>query len=199
MGGAQGTERLTLTECEGIRRLHAPAADPYAELPAPDASRCDTVWEGLTVRCFNNGLSLTDEVLTDDTLFVVTGGQVNARDNQLTAQNVSFYLSGTARVSFEGNSQLQLSAPTSGAFSGTLFSGWQNAGITNSMRGTVDSVLNGAIHFPNAEVEYSGNSSVGCTTIVAYRITFIGNSNVSCTAPPDSESNGGLRTVSLIE
>lgn len=199
MGGAQGTEHLTLTECDGVRRLSAPAPDPFAGLPTPDASRCNTVWEGLTVKCFNNGLSLTDAVLTDNTLYVVTGGEVSARDSLLTAQNVAFHLSGSARIGFEGNSQLQLSAPTNGAFNGVLFSGWQNAGITNSVRGTVDSVLNGAIHFPNADVEYSGNSSVGCTMVVAYRITFTGNTDVSCSASTSSESAGGPRTVSLVE
>lgn len=199
VGGAQGTQFLQSTsDCPSVQKLTAPLRDPYAHLAPPDLSRCNTLWEGLTVRCFSNGLALTQDLLVDNSLYIITGGEISAKSALLQATNVTFVLSGTARLSLQGNSQLNLSAPTSGPYSGVLFFGNQDTRVMNTIRGTVDSTFTGATYFPRSDVEYSGSSSTGCTRIIAYAITFTGHSGVRCT------STGGTsavteRAVSLVE
>ncbi|WMT92876.1 pilus assembly protein [Pelagibacterium sp. H642] len=198
VGGVQGTHLLTESkDCSTSRTLASAVPDPYAHLSPPNQSLCGSVWEGQTVRC-HDGLSLTQDLLFDNSLYIITGGQLSAKSPALAASNVTFILSGSARLSLEGNSELTLSAPTSGPYKGVLFYGDQRAGVTNTIRGTLNSTFDGASYFPGSNVEYSGNSATGCTRIIAQKITFTGHSAVSCQVD-DGTAEITERDIKLVE
>jgi len=86
-------------------------------------------------------------------------------------------------------------APTSGPTAGIAIYQDRNAPTTgtDSITGGASQNITGAIYFPSQAVNYSGGGSVGgasCTQIVAYKITFTGNSNIN------SNCNGvGVATI----
>jgi hypothetical protein len=90
-------------------------------------------------------------------------------------------------VSIAANAILNLVAPTTGPTAGIAL--FQDrvacAGCGNKIDGGSTSNITGAIYFPTNAVEYTGGSSAGgavCTQLIAYTITFKGNStfNSNC-------------------
>ena len=94
-----------------------------------------------------------------------------------------FYLTNGARVSINGNATVQLSAATSGTYSGMLFFGDRaDVGSTkNTFNGTANSKLTGAIYFASQDIQYNGNFSGdgGCTQVVGLTLAWNGNADVS--------------------
>jgi hypothetical protein len=96
-------------------------------------------------------------------------------------------MAGGASLSMNGNATVNLSAPTSGPYSGILFFGDRSvSGNTYSFNGTASSVMTGALYFPTEAVSYNGNFSGanGCTQIVADTVSWSGNANfnVNCSS-----------------
>ncbi|HYF23170.1 MAG TPA: pilus assembly protein TadG-related protein [Caulobacteraceae bacterium] len=189
VGGAQTTSGLTLTECAAPVTQAPPVADPYGELPEPSASGSCLSANGSSLAPGNycNGMSLSGNVTLQPGTYVVSGGNFRVNSNAVVSGNgVTIHLTGTARTRFNGNATVQLSAPTSGAYSGILFFGDRDStGDRNIFNGTANSSLTGAIYFPSQAVEYQGNFSGvnGCTQIVANTVEWTGNAtfNVDCT------------------
>jgi Flp pilus assembly protein TadG len=105
-------------------------------------------------------------------------------------------------ITVNGNFTLNITAPTSGPTAGiALFEDRVSCpSCGNKINGGSTSNITGAIYFPNNAVNYTGGSSTGgavCTQLIAYTITFKGNStfNSNCgsagTKPIDS-TNGTL-------
>ena len=102
-----------------------------------------------------------------------------------------------ADVKINGNFNLTITAPTSGAYSGIAL--FQDrlacAGCSNKINGGSTSNITGAIYFPTNAVEYAGGASAGgavCTQLIAYTITFKGNStfNSNC-------NSAGTKTINF--
>jgi Flp pilus assembly protein TadG len=102
-----------------------------------------------------------------------------------------------ADVKINGNFNLTITAPTSGAYSGIAL--FQDriacAGCSNKINGGSSSNITGAIYFPTNAVEYAGGASTGgavCTQLIAYTITFKGNStfNSNC-------NSAGTKTINF--
>jgi Flp pilus assembly protein TadG len=90
-------------------------------------------------------------------------------------------------ITVNGNFNLKITAPTSGSTAGiALFQDRVSCpGCGNKINGGSTSDITGAIYFPTNAVSYSGGSSTGgavCTQLIAYTITFKGNStfNSNC-------------------
>jgi hypothetical protein len=99
-----------------------------------------------------------------------------------------FYLTDGARVSINGNATVDLSAATTGTYSGLLFFGDRsdNGSTKNTFNGTAISKLTGAIYFASQPIQFLGNFSGtdGCTQVVGLTVEWSGNANISkdCTA-----------------
>jgi len=102
-----------------------------------------------------------------------------------------------ADVKINGNFNLTITAPTSGAYSGIAL--FQDriacAGCSNKINGGSTSNITGAIYFPTNAVDYAGGASTGgavCTQLIAYTITFKGNStfNSNC-------NSAGTKTINF--
>jgi hypothetical protein len=102
-------------------------------------------------------------------IYVVSGGdfKINANAN-ISGTGVTIYIKAGTNVSINGNATMNLSAPTSGTYSGMLFFGDRTGTGGVSMNGTAASKLTGAVYFANQDVNYLGNFSGNgdCTQVV---------------------------------
>ncbi|KAA3449405.1 hypothetical protein C7I87_18135 [Mesorhizobium sp. SARCC-RB16n] len=188
-GGVSLSNPVT-TVCAAPITQALPAADPFAGLPAPAASNpCQNANKSaLGPGTFCNGLSLSGNVTLQPGVYVIQGGdfKVNANAN-VSGDGVTIYLAGASRVSMNGNATVNLSAPTSGTYSGVLMYGDRTAtGGQSTFNGTATSLLTGALYFPKQQVNYLGNFSgqSGCTQVVANLIQWSGSSTINqdCTS-----------------
>jgi hypothetical protein len=190
-GGAVITSNVTLTSCKKPLTNLPPTADPYKSVPAPIIpSKCNPS-NGNTLQPgrFCNGLSLSGNVSLNPGVYIVDGGsfKVNANAN-VSGSGVTFYLTNSATADMNGNATVNLSAPTTGDYSGMLFFADKNnsSGSGHKFNGTATSKMTGAIYSPNQSVNYLGNFSGqnGCTQVVAKSIQWNGNTSmaVDCSA-----------------
>ncbi|MBZ9724879.1 MULTISPECIES: pilus assembly protein TadG-related protein [unclassified Mesorhizobium] len=192
-GGVSLSNPVT-TVCAAPITQALPAADPFAGLPAPAASNpCKNINGNKTTQTIQpgtycSGLSLSGDVTLSPGVYVVQGGdfKVNANAN-VFGDGVTIYLAGASRVSMNGNATVNLSAPTSGSYSGVLMYGDRTAtGGQSTFNGTATSLLTGALYFPRQQVNYLGNFSgkSGCTQVVADMIQWSGNATINqdCTS-----------------
>lgn len=112
--------------------------------------------------------------------------------------NVSSSSSATiGSIDMNGGAEIQIEAPNTGDYAGIAFyqdrraSDSGSGGAANSpnkINGGSSSKYEGAIYLPNQQVTYNGNSSadVKCMQLVAKRVYFSGNANISNTCPPGS-------------
>ncbi|TPK61744.1 hypothetical protein FJ546_17095 [Mesorhizobium sp. B2-4-19] len=187
-GGVSLSNPVT-TVCAAPITQALPAADPFAGLPTPAASNpCQNDNKAtLSPGTYCSGMTLKGNVTLSPGVYVVQGNfKINA-NAVVTGSGVTIFMSGSSTVSMNGNASVQLSAPTSGTYSGVLFYGDRTGNSASStFNGTADSLLTGAIYFPKQQVSYLGNFSgnSGCTQVVASTIQWSGNSTISqdCTS-----------------
>ena len=103
-----------------------------------------------------------------------------------------------ATITISANSTFTATAPTSGTYSGiSIFQdrvACTNNSCGDSLGGGSTQNITGVIYFPDNSVSYFGGASTGgsvCTKLVAYTITFTGNSNFSSTC-----TSAGTGTIS---
>jgi hypothetical protein len=123
-----------------------------------------------------------------------TGGVTIILMNHTTGGN-------PANINFTANSIVNMTAPTSGTYSGvalfqerTTCSG-NSTQCANSLDGGGTQNIQGAIYMPNNSVDFQGGASSGslkatCTQLFAYKINFSGNSNLYTTC-----GSAGTKTV----
>ena len=187
VGGAQVTTGLHLTSCSSVNINQPYTPDPYASLPAPTWGSCTNAPANPTdlgtdgaVTCYN-GTSLNN-IHSNVTLhgtIVVNGGKfsTNASGN-ISGSGVTLYFTNGATFDVNGNSTINLSAPTSGTYAGMLMYGDRTQDFAiNKLNGTNTSIMTGTVYFPTQEVDFLGNFSGqnGCMQLVADVIYYTGN------------------------
>jgi Putative Flp pilus-assembly TadE/G-like len=119
--------------------------------------------------------------------YVLAGGGMNISANTtMTGTGITFYnttgTGGYGAISFNGNSQANFSAPTSGPLAGILF--FQDRSIPagsagSTISGNSSSTFDGAIYFATTTVAFNGNSSAnGYSIVVANELTLSGNASL---------------------
>ena len=155
--------------------------------------------------CFS-GMDIKGTVTFDPGVYYIDGGSFNLGSQAnvsgsgvtfiLTSSNAATNGASVATINMNGGAQVNLTAPSSGTYSGVLF--YQDrrasAGVTNSVTGNSSSVLQGAIYTASQNMNFTGNTGMNsnCLQLVARDITFIGNSTISNVCP----SNSGTKTIS---
>jgi Flp pilus assembly protein TadG len=162
------------------------------------------------VYVFCNGIDLTGNsslTLGAGTYIVDRGTLKIASGSTLTATSGTTIIlttstgSSCATIQFNGQANINLVAPTSGNLSGVaIYKDRRSAcvshdSVIDKVDGGSTQSIKGAIYFPEQWVEFSGGSSTGgaiCTQLIAWRLTFTGNSGFqsSCTG-------AGTRKLSL--
>jgi hypothetical protein len=184
-GGVVLTSGVTLTSCAHPTTGLSPAADPFSATKTPLYSNTCTNSKASTLQpgLYCGGLDLKGNVTLDPGVYVIDGGTLKINGNALVkGSGVTFYLTNSATADLNGNAEVDLSAPTSGDYSGMLFFGDPaNHDGKNKFNGTAKSTMTGALYFPSQEVDYQGNFSGanGCTQIVANTVEWTGNTAIS--------------------
>jgi hypothetical protein len=212
-GGIDADGGMTLSDCEEARDHMRRMDDPYADVPEPAVSgpcKNPTTFAGpsgsvhnVTPGRFCGGMNILRTVNFAAGVYIIDGGTLSANSTAvLNGTGVMFFLTNGARLDINGQAQLNLSAATTGTYSGLLFFGDRSGSSVNHvLNGTSNSVLTGAVYLPNDNLTFSGtsNSASGCTQIIASTLNLTGNSGigVNCAGAGVQEMYmpGGVRLV----
>ncbi|QUD89387.1 pilus assembly protein TadG-related protein [Phenylobacterium montanum] len=190
-GGVALNALVTQTSCKSAMTNLAPVADPFRSVPEPTVSGSCQPSSGKTLQPgrYCGGLALNGTVNLKPGVYIIDGGSLTANGSaNITGSGVTFFLANNASLTFNGNASLNLSAPTSGTYSGMLFFGSRSNTSSSliKLNGTAGSVMTGAIYFPSQPVSYLGDmaGANGCTQVVALTVAWSGNANLAanCTA-----------------
>jgi hypothetical protein len=120
------------------------------------------------------------------TYVLAGGGMAISANTTMTGTGVTFYnttgTGGYGAISMNGNTQANLSAPTSGPLAGILF--FQDRSIPSTdagstITGNSSSTFDGAVYFPTTTLSFNGNSSSsGYSIVVANQLTLSGNASL---------------------
>jgi len=227
-----------------ILRNQIPVQDPYAGRVVPSYS-CGAYSmtnftgtnltqsdksPGASAHTFCGGLNLGDNsgarvtINVEAGVYIIAGGSLNINSKADVRANggVTFVLTGDnahgyATITVNGQSTLELTAPTSGPYGGMAFfqdrnapSGGSSSTTTSCGSGTSQNQLNGggaqlitgAVYFPNQSVCYGGGSSTTgagkCTQLIAHTLSFTGNSDLKSNCAGTGVSPFTLLTPQLI-
>jgi hypothetical protein len=177
-----------------------PAPDPFASIPEPTVPPCeptDTVGARGTVTTVSpgyycNGLKVAGDVHFSPGVYVIDGDRLSedleiTSNVNVTGDGVTFYFKNLASVQLTGRATVNLTAPTSGTYSGLLFFGSrsQPESLEHLVTGTSGSSFRGAMYMPASTVTFRGNAGFagGCTQIVANEVDIGGNPRLDDCAP----------------
>jgi len=108
---------------------------------------------------------------------------------------VTFYTTNNASVQINGLSNTQMYAPNSGTYEGLLF--YQDPADTQqaTINGTDNSLFQGAIYMPSADLDFSGtasfNNGAAYTIIVVDQVLVSGGAYVNLASNYSGLTNGG--------
>ena len=196
-----GTLPSAITGVTTLKPHHMAMQDPFAgKYPTTPPATCNeqvkpNVFD-LSPGCYK------DFKFTGNATYTLAGGTYYLKNTDFdvaggvtvkSSGGVTIILTGDTPGSIKtnGNSTVQLSAPTSGTYANMLFiqSGAATVDNTNEINGTNTSSWDGALYFPSGNVTFTGNSgsTTKCLMVMAYTLTFTGNTNLQnnttgCTA-----------------
>jgi hypothetical protein len=193
---SSGGATYNLTSCAEPRTELPRALDPYSDVNAPSIpSLCSNIPGGppgnLTtvsggpsgVKRFCNGLNLTGDYHFEPGVYIIDGGQFRiAGLANVTSNGATFYLRNGAQVSFNGSAHIEMTAPTSGEYSGLVFFGDRNDfGVNHSFNGTANSAITGSVYLSAGDISFLGDFSGenGCMQLVGNTVAFAGNALIS--------------------
>ena len=175
-----------------------PLSDPYADLPTPNPSSCSgkvsvnpNSTSSISPGCYK-GFDIKGTLNMAPGTYFIDGSSFNIGAQAvvngtgvtiiLTSSNAGTNPNQIATADINGGATLNLSAPTSGTYSGVLFYQDRRAldSGTNKINGNASSSFQGAFYFPSQAMEFSGTSGMTttCVKMVSRRVTFIGNSSI---------------------
>lgn len=195
--------------------------DPLATLTAPAIGSCthnnlvlDNATTTLSPGVYCNGLEIKNNsnVTFNPGVYIIKDKRFFVDSNSRVQGNgVFFYLADKdAVLHFDSNSQVNFTAPTTGAYAGILF--FQSRSVTGVPLHRIDSnsnnkQLTGTIYLPKAKLLVDSNGTVGggspCMLLIAQRFEFKSNSvievaadRLSCPVPMPSVKGRAFRLVS---
>ena len=227
VGGVSGAEDIT-TSCSTPGTGGHAVTDPYAydasddPLPEPDP-------DDLSVKCASSpctysdttidpgiydGITLQGNITMNPGVYYIKGHnfRVNANANVIGSDVTIFLTSDDAgttwpSVSVIGNSEMDLTAPTTGDQAGVVFYQDRDTptseNTTASFLGGSDMELEGALYFPAADLSYSGGSLFDseCIQIVAYEVSIAGDAYLdnNCAMLSGSSNAINIQELTLVE
>jgi hypothetical protein len=147
-----------------------------------------------------------------DAVVIINGGDLTANSGTtLTCVRCTFILTTDAtnitsnsigKVTFNGGAHINLTAPTTGTYSGIVIYKDRRAPYCNNcnkINGDSTSYLEGAIYIPTQELQMNGNSGMNtnCVQMVAWQLSFSGNTTItnSCPGGPRGWDGSMVRLV----
>lgn len=191
VGRVSSSTPLTPAPVNGCDRR----SDPFEnKFPAPVSVGCD--YSGGATGVGSNksktyspgvycgGIDVKGDATFLPGVYVVKDGALNVNaGGSARGSGVTFFLVGSgAGFEFNGSGVLDLSAPTSGTYSGMLIiqNAASNPGHVNKINGNSDTVVKGAIYAPTQRIEITGNGTFGQQSpfmpLIADQIAYSGSS-----------------------
>ncbi|MEO5337544.1 MAG: pilus assembly protein [Magnetospirillum sp. WYHS-4] len=210
VGATADEAHFSTTSCGGVQEGARKYADPYEDRSVPAFTGCDhnnlsinssgtnnlspgTYCGGITASG-NNSINLSPGT------YVMYDGAFNVSGSgTISGNGVSIILMGSSasnvgNIDFTGTRTVNMSAPTSGAYSGMLFyqSEAASSSGTNRITGGTNFNITGAVYTPKRKIDYSGNSGGGtsCVQLIGDTVEFTGTSGAN-------SSNCGSAGVTL--
>ncbi len=205
-GNVSGVSNLTSTKCSAAKTGAPPTADPYASVPQPSipSGGCLNVPGTSTVTLspgyYCGGISIPSGTTgsLSPGLYYLAGDFAISGGGAISGTGVTIYLTTGNKVAVSSSSTANLTAQTSGTYSGIAFFGSRSGTIStnNSFSGSSASSITGAIYFPTQRVTFSGSSTApsSCTQLIAGKITVSGSANFNNTC-----SGSGAKTISVAD
>lgn len=203
-GGISGTP--TTTACASPGKTNQPTiSDPYADIAQPAFASCsnpadnyslsgsstDTLDASIQdVYCKITSSSSGTLTLDAGTYFLDGGDfKISGSGNVSATNGVTIVLgdssggSSCGNVNITGSGEIDMTAPTSGTYSGILFfrhSSCSSTGQDMSFSGNSDSTVIGAIYSPSKGLNISGGTSIAgsCLQLIANQISFTGSGTI---------------------
>lgn len=156
---------LHLTTCTAAN-INAPATqDPYADLAEPPNGTClanpaTSTETYLGMRVYRHcDLAVSSNRNFPPGLHIIQGGTFSINGSiDVSGTDVTFFLMNGVGMKFNGTAKINLSAPTSGPFSGILFYGARSSvGTKHIINGNAGSTLSGTVYLPTGDLTYTGN------------------------------------------
>jgi hypothetical protein len=144
-------------------------------------------------------------------VYIIDGGDLNFGSQSISngTGGVTFILTGngsnTASLQVQGGATVNLTAQTeaqSAAWHGILFFQDPFGNVSNSqINGGGSLNLNGAVYLPKGDISYSGSAGVvaQCTVLIANRVDFSGNSQMTNNCPQKLKDEVAFRVVRVVE
>jgi Putative Flp pilus-assembly TadE/G-like len=171
-------------------------ADPCAEIAGcayltsnpPSTSPCNGSYSGngtLQSGCYNN-LNMNGATVTLSGGLYVFAGASNFNMASITGSGVTIYIPAGATTNFNKVDAMNISAPTSGSYSGVAYyQAKANTGAVN-FNGSSTS-LTGLIYAPTAQMNYNGSGDVYTVLVAAYaNLNNSGGNDFASPAPNES-------------
>lgn len=185
----------------------APTPDPYADVPSPSAcNNTASITNGGSYSAgqYCNGVDIKNNA-SNKTLNLAPGTYVIGKkfdlSNGITINGnggVTLVFTPGTTVSLGNNLVFNITAPTSGAYSGIAIMG-RNMG-TNILawnNGTFN--IQGALYFPNQELSIKNNFNAAlCTQLVAFRVSINNNADMYDQCPGSGIRDIGSGKVALL-
>jgi hypothetical protein len=133
-----------------------------------------------------------------DAIVILNGGDLTANaGTTLTCVRCTFILTTDAtnissnsigKITFNGGATINLTAPTTGVYSGLVIYKDRrapNCNNCNKINGNSTSFIEGGIYVPTQELQMSGNGGINtnCVQMVAWQLQFTGNTTITNTCP----------------
>jgi Flp pilus assembly protein TadG len=215
VGNVSGSSHFTTTQ--GLHTGSQAAADPYANVPLPTYSGCDS--NNLTIKntqtispgvyCGGLQLNAGANVTMQPGVYIMDGGSLQiAGGATLTGTGVTIVFtshtgSNYANATINGGATVNLTAPTSGTYAGIVFYGDRNmpVGTTFKFNGGSGQVVGGAVYVPKAALQYAGGAvaSANCTQVIGDTVTFVGNSVLANNCSSFGTTSIGNANSTLVE
>lgn len=188
----------TINGSPNLQPYTVPMADPYADLSTsvPEGMSCTnfnshvvshTGPNGnggqvtLSPGCYSNFNTGNHTYTLQPGTYYLNNTSLNlSGQTKLVGDGVTIILTGDnpGTISMNGSSAIDLTAPTTGEYANVVLIGTTSG--DNTINGNNDTALDGAIYFPNGDVQFTGSTgqSFQCAMVVAYTVTFTGSSTI---------------------
>ncbi len=199
-GGVSVNSGLTMSNCSNPIENAPRAVDPYADLdmpPMPTPCQSGSSSGGVTTLSpgrYCGGISLQHDTNLEPGTYFMDGDFTVNGNAEVNGAGVTIIMTNGGNMTFNGTAEIDLSAPTSGDMSGVLFFGDRDdADVDHTINGNAHSTLEGAMYFPEADVNIAGTGDNvnGCTQIIASTVKFSGDATLSANC-----SSSGTRDLS---
>lgn len=214
VAGAGGIT-ATVNGSPNVLSYQIPMTDPFAgistEIPSGEPctnfqQKLDNQTNTLQPGCYNNfNPGNGTYTLSPGTYYLNSTDLSLSGQTRLVGEGVTIILTGAdpGSVSMNGNSSMDLTAPTSGPYANIVLIQAPNAevGNNNTINGDNNTLLDGAVYFPSGDLTLTGSSTQAfqCAMMVGYTVEFTGSATVqNDTSACDADMTVTHKRVRLI-